>query len=112
MALGIPASTDDGKIEYMCRSQRVVVVMEIEPDGVSLYDDELSMEDSRLDRELPREKCGMPHGLMIVGIIGAVASLTVSAPLIAICFLGMWGTGVVIETNSNVGACCYERRSR
>ena len=81
--------------------------MEIEPEDVSLYDIELSTDDSWLSRELPREQCGMPHGLMIAGIIGAVASVTVSAPLIAICFLGMWGAGAAIELNTETW--CYER---
>jgi hypothetical protein len=82
--------------------------MELEPGDVALYDDETSLDGELLDRELPREQCGMPHGLMIAGIIGAIASVIVSAPLSALCFLSIWGAGATIELNSNLGTCCCD----
>ena len=80
--------------------------MEMEPDDATLYSDNSSLDDGPEDRELRRERCGVPHGLMIVGIVGAIVSVTVSAPLAALCCLSVWGAGAAMEMNEELRQCC------
>jgi hypothetical protein len=52
--------------------------------------------------------CNVPEGLMITGIIGALVSVMLTAPVIAIGFVGLWGVGAVAHYN-NEGCCAPER---
>jgi len=80
--------------------------MEMESDDATLYNDDSSLDDGQDDRELRRERCGAPHGLMIAGIVGAIVSVTVSAPLAALCCLTVWGAGAAMEMNKKLRQCC------
>ena len=42
-----------------------------------------------------RRDCEIPEGMMVAGIVGALVSVMLSAPIIAIGFVGMWSAGAV-----------------
>ena len=54
--------------------------------------------------------CNIPEGLMVTGIVGALISVMLTAPVIAIGFVGLWSAGAVAHyTNKN---CCVPAESK
>jgi hypothetical protein len=60
---------------------------------------------------IPDQKhdCKVPEGLMITGIVGAVASVMLTAPVIALGFIGLWCVGVVAHYNNDECDVCVPR---
>ena len=76
---------------------------------LSLENDELSLEDELIIENIHDDHCRMQHGLMVIGIFGALVSATVSAPIVAVVFLGIWGAGAGIELNDQLKECCNKK---
>jgi len=54
--------------------------------------------------------CDIPEGLMITGIVGALVSVMLTAPVIAIGFVGLWSAGAVAHYAKK--GCCAPVESK
>lgn len=59
-------------------------------------DDEYSTEILDVQQD---HACNISQGLMVTGIMGSLIAITLSAPIIAIGFIGLWSAGAVAHYN-------------
>ena len=57
-----------------------------------------------------KQDCDLPKGLMVTGIVGAIVSVMLTAPVFAVAFIGLWSTGAVASFTDR--DCCIPKRSK